>query len=49
MIYDFVGRCWNGMVTAATLQYAMVSIGMVLLGLWVGNRIFRQVDAGLTI
>jgi len=47
MSYDFAGRCWNGMVTVATLQYAAVGIGAVLLGLWVGNRIFRQVDADL--
>lgn len=47
MLYDFAGRCFNGMVTSATFQYAAVSISVVLLGLWIGNKIFRRVDADM--
>ncbi len=47
MLYDFTGRCLNGMVTDTVLQYAAVSIVAVLSGLWIGNKIFQRIDAEL--
>lgn len=45
MLYDFLGRLLNGMVTIATFQYAAISVGAVLLGLWIGNCIFKQINS----
>lgn len=45
MLYDFAGRMMNGMVTMATYRYAAMGAVTVLLGLWIGNRIFQRIDA----
>lgn len=47
MLYDFTGRCINGMVTDTVLQYAAVSMIAVLSGLWIGNKIFQRIDADM--
>ena len=35
------------MVTETIFQYAAVSIIAVLLGLWIGNKIFQRIDADM--
>lgn len=44
-LYDFGGRLVNGMVTLEILRYALLGIGTTLLGLWIGRRIFRLINA----
>lgn len=44
-LYDFGGRLVNGMVTQEILRYALLGIGTTLLGLWIGRRIFRLINA----
>ena len=45
MIYDFIGRILSGMVTAVTLQNALLSVPTILIGLWIGARLFERIDA----
>lgn len=47
VLYEFAGRWLNDMVHTSTLQYAAIGVGAVLLGLWIGNRIFRYIDVKL--
>lgn len=45
MLYDFGGRFISGMVTTEVFQYGMMAVGTTLLGLWIGRRIFRLINA----
>lgn len=44
MAYDFMGRCLNGMVTIQTFQYAGAALVTSLLGLLIGNMIFKKIN-----
>lgn len=44
LCYDLAGRFLNGMVTVQTFQYAAVGVGTTLLGLWIGNKLFRRIN-----
>ena len=44
MLYDLAGRMGSGMVTPSLFRYAALCIGTILLGLWIGNKIFRHID-----
>ena len=42
---DLIGRILNGNVTTTTVQYAACCFWTVLLGLWIGNKIFGRINA----
>lgn len=44
MVYDFLGRMANGMVTVLTFQYAASCAATVILGLWAGRKIFDRIN-----
>lgn len=44
MVYDFIGRILSGMVTVATLQNALLSVPTILIGLWIGAKLFARID-----
>lgn len=45
MTADLIGRILNGNVTTVTVQYAACCFWTVLLGLWIGNKIFGRINA----
>ena len=45
MLYDLAGRMYSGMVTPLLFQYAAFCIVPILLGLWIGNKIFQHIDS----
>ena len=45
MVYDFIGRAANGMVTVMTFQYASVCLVTVAVGLWLGRRTLRCINS----
>lgn len=45
MLYDFLGRAINGMVTAATFHYASFCLITVAIGLWIGRHILCYIDS----
>ncbi len=47
MLYDFVGRAANDMVTASTFHYAAFGLLPVALGLWLGRRVVRHIDSSM--
>lgn len=46
-LYDFGGRLASGMVVPEVLQYGVLAIGTTLVGLWIGSRIFRLINADM--